>query len=211
MRTRLPAEFGALWLSDGWAWLNDRADRPAAVLVGRPLDSFTLGGTDATIDPDAPVTHVSLLRSGCIRALGRRATADRSRVGAHGRMRRTGRRGNFVEMRLLASRTRLSGIGYQYGRRRYFGDVLGMDERRPTSPYPGFKPLEGSIGEYNGKFMCNQLVCRGGSCVTPHVDHPARDVSKLLLSAGSLAVLRPAPGARRLTRSSYNRERFDVR
>ncbi|MGK2924191.1 MAG: SUMF1/EgtB/PvdO family nonheme iron enzyme, partial [Lysobacterales bacterium] len=69
--------------------------------------------------------------------------------------------GHFADAGVLQPRGQ-SGEGL----RQMFGDVWEWTAS-PYAPYPGFKPLAGSLGEYNGKFMCSQMVLRGGSCATP--------------------------------------------
>ncbi|MBW2462851.1 MAG: SUMF1/EgtB/PvdO family nonheme iron enzyme [Deltaproteobacteria bacterium] len=74
--------------------------------------------------------------------------------------------GNFVESAVLHPE---GASGPSDGPVQLFGDVWEWTAS-PYSPYPGFEPLAGSLGEYNGKFMCSQMVLRGGSCVSPR-DH----------------------------------------
>jgi formylglycine-generating enzyme required for sulfatase activity len=67
------------------------------------------------------------------------------------------RSGNFLESACLHP---MPGTG------QYFGDTWEWTSSA-YAPYPGFRPAQGALGEYNGKFMVNQYVLRGGSCVTP--------------------------------------------
>ncbi len=147
-----------LWLSDGWAVVNERGwQRPLYWDEGNEA-AFTLGGM-REIDDDAPVCHVSFYEADAFArwAGARLPTEFEWEIAA----RDEEVRGNLME---AGAWHPVAGDG-----RQFFGDVWEWTSSS-YAPYPGFKPLDGSLGEYNGKFMCNQVTVRGGSCVTA-ADH----------------------------------------
>jgi ergothioneine biosynthesis protein EgtB len=159
-----------LWLSEGWATiLAEGWDRPLYWQSDRER-VFTLGGS-RPIDPEAPASHLSYYEADAYaRWAGARlpteaewevASRTSAERGADGGI----ASGHFVESGALQPRA----AGPGEGLRQMFGDVWEWTAS-PYAPYPGFEPLAGSLGEYNGKFMCSQLVLRGGSCATP-ADH----------------------------------------
>jgi ergothioneine biosynthesis protein EgtB len=143
-----------LWLSDGWSTVNEREwNRP--LYWSEDLGSeFTLGG-QRDIDAHAPVCHVSYYEADAFArwAGARLPTEFEWEVAANDRP----VEGNFMES------GNLHPVGGEHDQ--FFGDVWEWCSSS-YAPYPGFVPLDGSLGEYNGKFMCNQMTVRGGSCAT---------------------------------------------
>jgi len=150
-----------LWLADGWAWLQSEGiDRP--MYWSKDLESeFTLGGVQA-INPDAPVTHVSFYEAAAFAQFaGARLPTEAEWESAA----TLPVDGHFMDRGVFHPQAAGDGIAAK-DIKQMFGDVWEWTAS-PYAAYPGFRPLAGSLGEYNGKFMCNQMVCRGGSCVTP--------------------------------------------
>jgi ergothioneine biosynthesis protein EgtB len=153
-----------VWLSDGWALISEKSWR-RPFYWSEELDSeFTLSGMQP-IDPAAPVCHLSYYEADAFaRWAGARLPSEAEWEIAAAQM---PVRGNLLEANVLHPRAAEDGAAHDESQpRQLFGDVWEWTASA-YAPYPGYRPLPGTLGEYNGKFMCNQLVLRGGSCVTP--------------------------------------------
>jgi len=152
-----------LWLADGWTTVRtSRWNRP---LYWSPdLErEYTLGGW-RSLDVHAPVCHVSFYEAAAF------AAWSGARLPTEAEWENTAQTASPVEGNLRSTGWLhpAAAAPTAHGRRVFqlWGDVWEWCASA-YRPYPRFRPLKGSLGEYNGKFMCNQWVVRGGSCATP--------------------------------------------
>jgi ergothioneine biosynthesis protein EgtB len=146
------------WLAEGW--MTVQTQQWQSPLYWELIDShwwvMTLGGL-RQLDLDEPVCHVSFYEADAYATwTGKRLPTEAEWEVATVNIAQIG---NFLDDDLLHP-TPLNNSHHQF-----FGDVWEWTQSAYL-PYPGFQIADGAIGEYNGKFMCNQMVLRGGSCVT---------------------------------------------
>jgi len=145
-----------LWLADGWYHIQKNQWRNPLYWESHDDEwwVFTLGGL-RKLNSNEPVSHISLYEADAYaRWAGKRLPSE---MELENKLSELPVEGNFLNHDLLQPQT---------SEQQWYGD-LWQWTATTYSPYPGFKPFAGSMGEYNGKFMCNQMTLRGGACVTP--------------------------------------------
>ncbi len=150
-----------LWLADGWNTVKTQGWHGPLYFEeadGGYLQMSLMGLRP--VDPASPVTHVSYYEADAFaRWAGYRLPTEFEWEAASASVPVEGRTLGKGHLRAMPAQ---GGSGLE----QMFGDVWEWTASAYL-PYPGFKAAPGAVGEYNGKFMCNQFVLRGGSCVTP--------------------------------------------
>ncbi len=163
-----------LWHSDGWSHVQAEGWRHP--LYWHKEDGewfeFTLHGR-VPLDMERPVAHISFFEAHAF------AAWSGKRLPTEFELERALNEASTCDSNLLATdewcdqgeafspqEPRPSPVSSEDEPIQLYGDVWEWT-MSPYTPYPGFAPLDGSLAEYNGKFMCNQFVLKGGSCATP--------------------------------------------
>jgi ergothioneine biosynthesis protein EgtB len=147
------------WLAEGWDWVraNDLAHPLYWFHDSRGWKEFGLGGT-MMLDPEFPAMHLSYFEADAYA----RWSGARMPTEAEWEHAASGHEaGHVADDRLLRP-----AVAPATGLTQLYGDAWQWTQSSYAS-YPGFRPSSGAIGEYNGKFMVNQYVLRGGSFATP--------------------------------------------
>ena len=149
-----------LWLSEGWDTVNAQGWNAPLYWEHRDGEWWQFVHRERKrVNPAEPVCHISYYEADAYaRWRGARLPSEQEWEIAAVRMPSSG---TFLEDCIFHPQP-AKGQGNQ----QMFGDVWEWTAS-PYIAYPGFRPAAGLVGEYNGKFMCNQWVLRGGSCATP--------------------------------------------
>lgn len=151
------------WLDEGYSHVVEEEWDSPLYWVRRENEwyHYTLGGIEK-VKPNEPVTHVSYFEAdayarwaGC-----RLPTEFEWELAAEG----LPLEGNFIEAKYFHP-AEMRGDSVDANLKQMFGDVWQWTQSA-YAVYPGYETFPGKLGEYNGKFMCNQYVLRGGSCAT---------------------------------------------
>jgi ergothioneine biosynthesis protein EgtB len=150
-----------LWLSEGWAHVQQAQWSQPLYWIERDgqWHQFTLSGLHP-LNHNEPVCHVSYFEADAFaRWFGARLPTEAEwEIAAASEP----IEGNFVESERFHP---AAAEGQNGDMRQLYGDVWEWTQSAYSS-YPGYQPVPGPLGEYNGKFMCGQFVLRGGSCAT---------------------------------------------
>jgi len=154
-----------LWLSDGWSWVREHQIE-APLYLKRDEHSgwrlFTLSGWRAP-DLDAPACHLNFYEAHAFAEWADARLPTEAEWEAAARVEGAAATGHFADSGRFQPEPLAADAAAPAG---MFGSVWEWTASS-YGPYPGFRPARGAVGEYNGKFMANQMVLRGGSCATP--------------------------------------------